>query len=303
MPNPATFERYFHDRAELAEQLYRDGWRHEAVLIASVAIDALANICEHDQKTPGAGHLERFRSFVEHYSADADARKIAVVFLAEDMIRHGPPRLHDVARSLLAKRNVDPGDKIARPMEFATSPFAHLDAEWSALVVQECALSGESKIEALATERYTYAALVYSLTRCAVAHALSRGSRTSATLSEEVGEDTVIRPELREGGGALSRGAGRRGDVRGEDDRTLDRRWGRVAGGPRAGGALESSATARTRRRIDLSAPTKPTGFSASGGWSRRRQSTDTASPTSTSKSAVECPSAWSRSTSALARA
>ena len=200
MPDPATFERYFHDRAELAEQLYRDGWRHEAVLIASVAIDALANICEHDQKTPGAGHLERFRSFVEHYSADADARKIAVVFLAEDMIRHGPPRLHDVARSLLAKRNVDPGDKIARPMEFATSPFAHLDAEWSALVVEECALSGESKIEALATERYTYAALVYSLTRCAVAHALSRGSRTSDFSSIEPDDEVSYFPPYEVGG-------------------------------------------------------------------------------------------------------
>lgn len=200
MPDPATFERYFHDRAELAEQLYRDGWRHEAVLIASVALDALANICEHDQKAGRTSHLERFRRFVEHYSADADARKIAVVFLAEDMIRHGPSRLHDVARSLLAKRNVDPGEKIARPMEFATSPFAHLDADWSALTVEEPTLLGEGQIEQLATQRYTYAALVYSLTRCAVAHALSRGSRTSDFSSGEPDEEISYFPPYEVGG-------------------------------------------------------------------------------------------------------
>lgn len=200
MPDPGTFERYFHDRAELAEQLYREGWRHEAVLIASVALDALANICEHDKKTADVSQLDRFRGFVERYTGDSDARKIAVVFLAEDMLRFGPPRLDDVARRLLSKRNVDAGEPIARPIEFATSPFAHLDAEWSALILEEPTLSGEGQIEQLAVGRYTYAALVYSLTRCAVAHALSRGSRTSDFSSGEPDDEISYFPPYEVGG-------------------------------------------------------------------------------------------------------
>lgn len=179
MPDPATFERYFHDRADLAEQLYRNGWRHEAVLIATVALDALANIWEHDHKLQRTNGANRLAQFVQQYAGDPETKKIAVVFLAEDMLAFGHPRLHEVARRLLVARHVNPSKEVAPSFEFQASPLAHLDCEWNALAVEEPDLAPENGIRKLASERYAYPALLYTLTRCAVAHSLTRGSRTS----------------------------------------------------------------------------------------------------------------------------
>lgn len=194
MPEPRTFETYFHDRANLAESLYRDGWRHEAVLIASVALDALANIWEHDKNLNHVNSAVRLANFVQSYTGDADAMKIAVVFLAQDMLAHGPPRLHAIAKRLLAKRNVDLSGQRPRPMTSGTSPYVHLDADWLGVTVEEPALANEPAMERLATERYTYPALLYTLTRCAVAHSLSRGTRTSDFSGKEPDEEISYFP-------------------------------------------------------------------------------------------------------------
>ncbi len=200
MPDPETFERYFHERADLAEHLYRDGWRHEAVLIATVALDALANIREHDHKLKRINGAERLSQFVQRYAGDPDTRKIAVVFLAEDILAIGPARLHEVARRLLLARDVNPAQEATSSFEFQASPFAHLDCEWDELVNKEPALAPENDIEKLARERYTYPALLYSLTRCAVVHSLTRGTRTSDFSRDEPDDEISYLPPYEDAG-------------------------------------------------------------------------------------------------------
>lgn len=177
MTEPGSFQRYFHERADLAERLYSEGLRTDALLIATVALDSLAAIWEHDFVLRfGNGSDLRLAAYVQKFSGDERAEKIAVVFLAEDVLQHGPPRLHEVARRLLDRRDVD--ESPVRPMEFRGTPRAYLDVDWAGLITEEPALAAESNLEKLVA-RYTYPALLYRLHRCAVAHTMSTGSRTS----------------------------------------------------------------------------------------------------------------------------
>ncbi len=203
MPTAEEFESFFHRRADLAERLHADDARTEAYLIASVALDALATIAE------AAGHVPanqrpalRLAEFVAQHADPVLARRLAVVFVAQDMIACGPARLHPIATRLLTARAALKGPKPTE-WEMRESPHAHRDADWAGLVKEEPALASETKLEAVAAE-YSYPALVYRLYRCGPAHALSRGSRTSgfsrAAPDDEISyfpewvSDGVVRP-------------------------------------------------------------------------------------------------------------
>jgi hypothetical protein len=187
MPTPGQFEAYFHKTADKAEELFSSGFRTEAYLMTTVAIDALAAIWRHDFGMPEASGTKNFASFVREFVADPAAERICVVFFAEDLLAFGPARLHPVAQRLLeqraASRNRVPG------VVEGEAPHAHKDVTWTDLVVEEPSLANENALEELA-EDYTRSALAYRLYRCGPAHALSRGSRTSGFSSGD-GDDEI----------------------------------------------------------------------------------------------------------------
>jgi hypothetical protein len=189
MPTAQEFESFFHRRADLAERLHAEDARTEAYLIASVALDALATIAD------AAGHVPanqrpalRLAEFVAQHADPVLARRLAVVFLAQDMIANGPVRLHPIATRLLTVRAAAKGPKPTE-LEMRECPHAHRDTDWAGLVTEEPALASEARLEAIAAE-YSYPALVYRLYRCGPAHALSRGSRTSG-FSQAAPDDEI----------------------------------------------------------------------------------------------------------------
>jgi hypothetical protein len=191
MPTPAEFESYFHKRADLAEELYASstGNRTAAKLMAVVALDALGAIWKHDYAATTSTTTFLLAEFVQTFVPDKRSDWIAVVFLAEDLIRMGPPRLAPVAKKLLQERDADP----CPPNEF---PHSHKDKNWADLVVEEPSFANEAALEKLA-KRYTYPALLYSLLRCSVAHSFTTGSRVS-DYSPMEGDDDISysAPEL-----------------------------------------------------------------------------------------------------------
>lgn len=177
MADPGSFERHFHDRADLAERLYGEGFRNEAHLIATVALDSLGRVWAHDlpNEAPKGADAERFRVFVKKYADDHQVHRIAVVLFAQDLLEYGPVAFQESARRMLNRRNalMDP----AEHMQWREWPYQHKDCDWEALLEEESSLEREPRLEGTA-ERYTYPALVYSLFRCGVAHTLLKGSRT-----------------------------------------------------------------------------------------------------------------------------
>jgi len=191
MPDHA-FEKYFCDRAELAETLYRGGWRNEAFLLATVALDALAAIWQHDLSTSNDSSALRMAAFVQKFSSDPKAHTIAAVFLGEDLLTHGPPRLASLADALLAARGV--GRERVQDFGYRAGPLAHKDTDWAELVAQHPSIA-EPELEKLAAH-YTYPALLYRLHRCAVAHSLSSGTRTSCFSESEPDDEISYFPEF-----------------------------------------------------------------------------------------------------------
>lgn len=177
MPTPEEFEQHFLQRADLAEQLYRDGWRNEAHLVASVALDSLGRVWAHDlpKEAPRSGDAVRFRAFVQKYARDPKTSNVAVVLFAQDLYQYGSSDFRDLATRMLDQRNAITGPD--KGMEFREWPHQHKDCTWGALLLEEPDLAKDPKLKKQA-ERYTYPALVYSLFRCGVAHTLLRGSRT-----------------------------------------------------------------------------------------------------------------------------
>lgn len=187
MPEPGSFERYFHDQAELAEELYRRGHRTAAKLLAAVTLDSLAQIWEHDYGPKHFGGSDlRLAAFIATFAEEPQASHIAVVLFAEDLARLGPPRLAPIAKRLLA------GRAAAQPplltMEFGEMPYAHRDADWRALIAEEPELD-KPTIEKVA-RHYMYPALVYRLIRCGLAHSFTTGSRTT-DFSSPAGDDEI----------------------------------------------------------------------------------------------------------------
>lgn len=188
MPVGSPFEAYFHKTADVAEDLFKSGFQTEAFLMTTVAIDALAAIWRHDfGLSDESGPLD-FAAFVREFVADPAGELICVVFLAEDMITHGPVRLHAIAQGLLEGRAASRGQKPTE-MEFRESPHAHRDVTWSDLIAEEPSLASEKELEMLA-RHYTRSALAYRLYRCGPAHGFARGSRTSG-FSEPAGDDEI----------------------------------------------------------------------------------------------------------------
>lgn len=157
-----------------------EGFRTDAVLIATVAIDAINSIWRHDYKVPArkpkSAPLD-YAEFLDRFAADPATGLICVVFLAQDMAASRAARLHPMAQRLLRARAADDGPPPSRPT-FREWPHTHKDCTWSDLVTEEPALAAEKELERAAKE-YTRGALAYRLFRCGTAHHYSRGDRTS----------------------------------------------------------------------------------------------------------------------------
>jgi hypothetical protein len=198
MPTPDQFAKYFHDRADLAESLHRNGWRNEGQLVAAVALDSLASIWEHSRERKKTSRASlRLHEFVRTFTQDPKADKIAVVFMAEDMLAHGPQRLHAVANRLLDARVPSRSEK-AGPMEFRQSPATYLDKPWDVLVAEEPSLASETRLQELSSD-YTYPATLYRLYRCGLAHSFAKGDRTSGFSGNEPDDDISYFPEWTDG--------------------------------------------------------------------------------------------------------
>lgn len=198
MPTPDQFESYFQKTADKAEELFACGFRTEAFLVATVAIDALAQLWRHDFKLTGEDGPLNFAAFVDQFAGDPRSRLVCVVFLAEDMLTHSTTRLHPAAQRLLEARAAWAGPK-PREVHSRECPHAHRDASWADLIVEEPSLAGETSLQSVA-RYYTRAALAYRLYRCGPAHAFSRGSRTSG-FSDIKGDDEISYfPPYRSGG-------------------------------------------------------------------------------------------------------
>lgn len=196
MSAPASFAKHFHDRADLAEQLYRDQFRNEAHLVANVALDALSLVWTHDfpQEAPSAGgDAVRFRRFVQRFADDPQKNNVAVVLFAQDLIEFGPNELRSAGNKLLEERQA--GTDPAKHMEFREWPHQHKDCDWTSLANEEPALRGRPELAEIA-ERYTYPALVYSFFRCGVAHTLLKGSRTHDFSGTEPDDEISYAPPM-----------------------------------------------------------------------------------------------------------
>jgi hypothetical protein len=188
MPAAGPFEAHFHKTADVAEDLFKNGFQTEAFLMTTVAIDALAAIWRQDFGVSDEGGPLNFAAFVREFVADPAAELICIVFSAEDMLTHGLARLHAIAQDLLEGRAASRGPKPAG-FEFRESPHAHRDVTWNDLVKEVPLLAHEKGLEKLA-RHYTRSALAYRLYRCGPAHGFARGSRTSG-FSDPVGDDEI----------------------------------------------------------------------------------------------------------------
>lgn len=186
MAKAEEFESYFHERAALAEQLFRDSWREEAYLVATVALDALAQIWVHDSQrgglrpplaAPTTGRPSsalRMNALLDVFApADEHAGKVAVVLFAEDM-RRLRLDLAAVAQRLLDRRVETEGPPTA--VTFRASPLVHLDCTVADLAQEEPEL--ERRLLDVA-QHYRYPAFAYRFLRSSAVHAGLRGARVN----------------------------------------------------------------------------------------------------------------------------
>ena len=201
VPTPAEFEAYFHKRASFAEDLYRQGWRNEAHLVATVALDSLANIWRHTLEPLPANAAKssalRQLEFVQKFTGDPDVNRIVVIFLAEDIIARRVTRLIPLAERLLRARVASYRER-PTVMEMRESPAAHLDKDWQELVHEEPDLARETALEKTA-RHYTYPAMLWRLYRCSLAHSLSKGDRTSDFSGSEPDDEVSYFPAWTDG--------------------------------------------------------------------------------------------------------
>lgn len=198
MATDQQFANHFYQRADLAERLYTERFRTEAYLLATVAIGALSAIRKHDDGLAHQPAALEFAQFLDDFGGDPRTSHVAVVFLAEDAVRGGPARLHEVAYRLLEDRSAIRGTK-PTSFEFRESPHAHRDCTWEALATEVPAFASEPKLRDVA-KHYTYGALLYRLYRCGPAHALSRPYRATVFSQDEPDDEISYFPEFLAGG-------------------------------------------------------------------------------------------------------
>ena len=181
------FERFFHDRAVAADDLHERGFRVEANIVATTAIDALAEVWLHDfpmerqvMDAEFRGRVSpaiRFTRFLKRFAAGAPhTQKVAVVMFADDMKRQAPT-LRDLADTILAPRGGSlPGEL----------PRAYLDISKHELLRTYPVIVEVPGLAAL-VEDYEYGALLYRFVRSPLVHFGSGSQRTHGfTQKDEV---------------------------------------------------------------------------------------------------------------------
>ncbi len=170
------FENYFHRRATVADQLYAQGDTVDARILATTALDALAEIWFHDfpekkrelnqyygDPTPASIRLSQL---LKHFAKeDRDASKVSVVCFAEDWKLHRPQD-SDLANRLLDKR---------LNYYFQRLPQSSCDLSLTKLK-QECPQIAQKELRRIA-EEYEYGALLYKFYRCALVHSSTSPDR------------------------------------------------------------------------------------------------------------------------------
>jgi hypothetical protein len=181
------FEKYFHDRADLADELSRGGYALEASVLATTALDALAEIWVHDFPAEGkaldveaggrvSGSIRMARLVKRFAPAEPEAQKVAVVCFAEDWKRHVPAAAATADTLLKPRLGKFRGEL----------PHSHQDVPRAALLAECPAITAGTKIAAL-VEEYEYAALLYRFYRCPTVHLGGSAKRTHGfTRDEEV---------------------------------------------------------------------------------------------------------------------
>lgn len=176
------FEHYFYKQAQHADEMVASGSAPAAYTLATLSLDALAEIWLHDfpeveekfkkefrGKIPSSIRLARLlKQFIPN---DPCVSKVAVVCFAEDW-KHYLPQDSHIAEQLLSKRiNQDP---IFAGHEL---PRAYLDKSRDELAKECPELAARSDLLALA-EEYEYGALLYSFYRCSLVHVATNSKRT-----------------------------------------------------------------------------------------------------------------------------
>ncbi len=172
------FKSYFHMRADVAEDLHKAGWTVDANIVATTALDALAEVWLHDfpgqsktiQKLLGGAVPPSIRMarLVKRFAADAPhSDKVAVLMFAEDWKKNVPAATAD-ADALLAPRI---------PKHRGELPHAHLDVSREELF-QECPAIPHQPLLAALVEEYEYPALAYRFLRSPFVHYGTTSDRT-----------------------------------------------------------------------------------------------------------------------------
>jgi hypothetical protein len=181
------FERYFYERAQLADEMASTDHVVDAHTLATASLDALAMIWLHDfpnvkkkLDTEMGGAIRasiRLARFLKQFVAD-DSRvgKVAVVCFAQDWKKNRPQDAY-LADKLLIKRIGDSH----------TFPKSYLDVSRTELA-QECPeLNSRPDLYALA-EEYEYGAILYTFYRCPLVHSATTSPRTHGFVrGEDVG--------------------------------------------------------------------------------------------------------------------
>ena len=170
------FENYFHRRATVADQLYSQGDTVDARILATTALDALAEIWLDDfpkiekklNQCYGGGIPASIRlsQLLKHFAKeDRDASKVSVVCFAEDW------KLHRSQDSDLANRLLD--ERLN--YYFQQLPQSSCDLSLTELE-QECPQIAQKELRRIA-EEYEYGALLYKFYRCALVHSSTSPDR------------------------------------------------------------------------------------------------------------------------------
>ncbi|NEQ49885.1 MAG: hypothetical protein F6K11_07105 [Leptolyngbya sp. SIO3F4] len=178
------FEKYFHRRAAVAEELYSTAASTDAKILATTALDALAKIWFHDfpvRKKELQNHYggeisesARLSLLLKHFAKDdPDAAKIAVVCFAEDWKLYCSEDSTS-ANQLLDRRLNNSSNEFLRNHEL---PKSYLDLPLIELEKECPQITQNRKLRRVAQE-YEYGALLYRFYRCPLVHSSKNSDRT-----------------------------------------------------------------------------------------------------------------------------
>lgn len=182
-----AFERHFHRRADLADELVGRGLTVDGIGLAAGALDALGAIWFHDFPATVAElsrelggnpppSIRLARMMARFAPTEPSAQLVAVVSFAEDWKRYASETAGP-AEKLLARRIGEHPNEL--PRSYLDKPLGEL--------IDECPEIGASKpLRSLAAE-YTYAAMLYRFYRCPILHLTAPAHRTHGfTVDDEV---------------------------------------------------------------------------------------------------------------------